>query len=74
MKKPFALERKPLPGQFSNFFLLVIRDEWRRYKKYETLERAIQAYEGLMKSSWNRSFEYRLQTPVGIVTLPVVKA
>lgn len=74
MSKPFSLERKPIPGRFSGFFTRIIGDDWKRYKKYETLERALQAYDGLQKTSWNRDFEYRLQTPVGIVTLPVVKA
>ncbi|MGV0949296.1 MAG: hypothetical protein ACOYB3_01395 [Azonexus sp.] len=73
-KKPIHLERKCIPEQFSAFFLAIYSTEWKRYKKYETVEQAMQAHSDLLKSSWNRHFEYRLNTPVGIITLPVVKA
>ena len=73
-KKTIHLERKCIPQHFSGFFLAVYSTEWKRYKKYETVEQAMQAHSGLLKTSWNRQFEYRLNTPVGIITLPVVKA
>lgn len=74
MKKPFILERRPIPGKLSDFFLAITGEDWKRYKKYETAERAIQAHASVSRSCWGDNFEYRLQTPVGIVTLPVVKA
>jgi hypothetical protein len=72
--KPIHLERKCSPQYFSSFFHSVYSTEWKRYKKYETVDQALQAHSDLLKSSWNRLFEYRLNTPVGIVALPVVKA
>lgn len=72
--KPIALERKAIPGRFSGFFLRFFGEDWKRYKKYETVERAQQAHEQLCKSSFHRDFEYRLNTPVGLVMLPVVKS
>lgn len=73
-KKPIILERRALPGHFSAFFLAVFSSDWKRWKRYETVEQAMQAHDQLLRSTWNQHFEYRLQTPVGIVTLPVVKA
>jgi hypothetical protein len=72
--KEIVLERRVIPENFSELFIKLFSKDWRRHKKYETVDQAIQAYEGLMKTRWNRDFEWRLNTPVGIVTLPVVKA
>jgi hypothetical protein len=72
--KEINLERRVIPANFSEFFIRFFGLDWKRHKKYETTDQAIQAYEGLMKTSWNRDFEWRLNTPVGIITLPVVKA
>lgn len=74
MSKPIIMERKARPAEFSEFFLLVFGTDWKRYKRYETVECALQAYESILHSSWNTHFDYRLVTPVGIVALPVVKA
>lgn len=74
MKKHIILERRAIPGNFTGFFLKFFSEDWKRYKKYETVERAQQAHGQLVKSSWHRQFEWRLNTPVGIITLPVVKA
>ena len=72
--KPIILERRAIPSEFSSFFLKFFGTDWRRYRRYETVERAIQAHEGLLKTPWNCKFEWRLVTEVGIVRLPVVKA
>ena len=72
--KPIILERRAIPELFSSLYLRVFGTDWRRYKRYGTVERATQAHEGLLKTSWNCKFEWRLVTEVGIVRLPVVKA
>lgn len=74
MSKPISLERRAIPEKTSAFFLRFYGPDWKRHRKYETVERAIQAHESLSRSFWNDNFEWRLNTPVGIVTLPVVKA
>ena len=73
MKKHIILERKAIPGYFSAFALRFFGEDWRRYKKYETVDQAQQAYGQLLKTAWHRQFEWRLNTPVGIIRLPVVK-
>lgn len=74
MSKPIALERRVIPEQTPAFLLKFYGQDWKRHRKYETVERAIQAHEGMCHSLWNSNFEWRLNTPVGIVKLPVVKA
>ena len=73
-KKPYALKRKMKPERFSKWAAYFMRKEWVTAGRYTTVDRAIQGYEGLMKSSWNWNYDYRIETPVGYVTLPVVKA
>ena len=74
MTKPFKLERKIKPERFNAFFRKMYGPDWRRVGRYTTVERAIQGYEAMMNSAWNRDFDYRVETPVGFITLPVVKA
>jgi len=74
MTKPIKLERRAIPEKTSAFFLRFYGLEWKRHRKYDTVERAIQAHESLSRSFWNDNFEWRLNTPVGIILLPVVKA
>lgn len=73
-RKPIVLERKPIPDLFNSFVVSLLRKEWYAFKRYDTAKAAIQGYEQMVKSGFNRKFEYRLQTPVGTVSLPVVKA
>lgn len=73
--KPISLERRVIPEKTSAFFTRFYGLEWKRHRKYATVERAIQAHESMARSFWNNdNFEWRLNTPVGIITLPVVKA
>ncbi len=71
--KPISLERKPIPGRFSGFFLRILGTDWKRHKRYDTVEQAEQAHEQLMKSAWHRDYEWRLNSQVGLITLPVVR-
>ena len=73
MTRLIKLERRLIPEKFPGFILTFYGMEWKCRKRYTTVDRAIQAYVGFQKTSWNRDFEWRLNTPVGIVKLPVVK-
>ena len=73
MSKPISLERRAVPEKTSSFFLKFYGLDWKRHRRYETVERAIQAHESMARSFWNTNFEWRLNTPVGVITLPVVK-
>lgn len=73
-KKKISLERRVIPERISGFFARFYGYEWRRYRRYETTEQAVQSFHDVTKSSWNRDFEWRIHTQVGYVSLPVVKA
>lgn len=72
--KPIILERKPLPGEFHEIVLSILTEEWKRWKRYASVDAAMQAYASASRNYWSKRFEYRLKTPVGTISLPVVKA
>lgn len=71
-RKPVKLEKKihddEPPGYLFRFW-----QDWRTHKRYETESQAIQAHEGLVKSSLYRRFEWRIVSDLGTIRLPVVK-
>ena len=68
------LEKKADPHKFTPFFMTFWGTGWTRHRRYESVDQALQAYEGLMKSSWHHKFDWRIQAEVGTIDLPVVRA
>lgn len=43
--------------------------DWKVHKRYDSEAQAIQAHEGLVKSEFYRSFDWRIVSPLGTIVL-----
>ena len=72
MAKPsrcVKLEKRAKESELARGFMFWIWTNWKTHKRYDSESKAIQAHEGLIKSSFYRCFEWRIVSPMGTILL-----